>query len=91
METPKVSKHAKRRAAKKAQNQTGTEDKTRDAQIKENEYAPGETKSNEEMIEEQPVKQEKKVVEEQKKGGKSNKNKKLVAPVFADKEIVVVS
>jgi len=32
METPKVSKHAKRRAAKKAQNQTtGTEDKTRDA------------------------------------------------------------
>lgn len=48
-----VSKHAKRRAAKKAQAQKEgggvSEDKTREEQIKANEYAPGETKSNEEM------------------------------------------
>lgn len=48
-----VSKHAKRRAAKKAQAQKEgggvSEEKTREEQIKANEYAPGETKSNEEM------------------------------------------
>lgn len=64
-----ISKHAKRRANKKAQKQeTGgapekTEDNTREQQIKDLEYAAGEikeTKSNEEMKDEEPTKQEEK-------------------------------
>jgi len=44
------------------------------------------------MVSEEPVKKEEPIVENAKaKKGKNNKNKKLVAPVFADKEIVVVS
>ena len=54
MESNKPSKHAKRRAAKKAQAQgAGGEEKTRDEQIKETTYTAAETKertkSNEEM------------------------------------------
>ena len=58
------SKHAKRRANKKAQKDAGpttgsapTDDKNRDQQIKELEYAPGETKSNEDMVSEEPAAQ----------------------------------
>ena len=95
--TQKVSKHAKRRAAKKAQQTTensGTavvEEKTREAQIKDLEYKEGETKSNEEMKSDEPIVEQAKKADASKKGGKKNKNQKLVAPVFADKEVVVVS
>ena len=53
-----ISKHAKRRANKKAQKEAngGTqEDQSRDQQIKENEYAAGGVKSNEEMKDEEPI------------------------------------
>ena len=53
-----ISKHAKRRANKKAQKEANggeKEDQSRDAQIKENEYTANEIKSNEEMKDEEPI------------------------------------
>lgn len=90
-----ISKHAKRRANKKAQKDTdGTgEEKTRDAQIEELKYDPKETKSNEEMESEDTVQENQTAPETQKKNKKDKKKATAVlkAPVFADKEIVVPS